>query len=81
MKPAYHTVLSCVWGGDLLCFHCGERLKLSAMLPCAITVVVAAGKAFGKQHKRCKLRDAGGALREEHEAAYDALPKPTEGNA
>lgn len=40
-----------VLDGALFCSHCGAEYMMA--LPCPITLLVAAGKAFQKLHKGC----------------------------
>lgn len=81
MKTSDHVIFSLVWGGDFCCFHCGERLKFSRILPCSLTIVAAASKTFAKEHRRCKLHEFGENLKAEHKAASDALRKLAEAPA
>lgn len=56
-KPDAHVVILTGRGGSFGCLHCGAEYK--GALPAPVSIVVAASKAFNKDHRRCRLRSEG----------------------
>lgn len=67
-KNQTHMILSTIWPGTMLCFHCGGREKIAMPIP--LDEMGKSLRAFTAKHRRCKLSDAGAELRAIHQKAF-----------
>ncbi len=68
VKEAEHIIVSTIWQGALLCFHCGGRYDVAFPVP--LDIMVSTLKTFEKGHRKCRQAPPGVALKEDHDEAF-----------
>lgn len=66
-----HMLLSGVWNGEMLCFHCGERHP--TILPDDTSNVIVKLEAFKAKHQSCVKTPKGVLLSRAHRKAHAEL--------